>query len=163
MSKHDTSLKVPTCYASCSIGSPTDPLPAKLAAISAAGFDAIELSFPDLLNFAKSHLKKKVGDSDYNDLCVAGEEVKKLCNANGLKILVLQPFSNFEGWPKRSPERRDAFERAEGWIRIMQAVGTDMLQVGHSIPLLSLAPYEVVYRIFALLITCRSAHQILRP
>ena len=159
MSEHDTTLKVPTCYASCSIGSPTDPLPAKLDAISAAGFDAIELSFPDLLNFAKSHLEKEVGESDYDDLCVAGEEVKELCDAKGLKILVLQPFSNFEGWPDGSSERGDAFGRAEGWIRIMQAVGTDMLQVGYSNPLLSRVPY----RIFHLLITYRSAHQILRP
>jgi len=124
-----TSIKVPPCYASCSIGSPSDPLPAKLDAISAAGFDPIELSFPDLLNFAKSHLKKDVKENDYTDLCTAGEEVKKLGKAQGLKILVLQPFSNFEGWPEGSPERKDAFERAEGWIKIMQAVGTDILQV----------------------------------
>lgn len=130
MSEHKTPQRVPTCYASCSIGSPSDPLPAKLDGISAAGFDAIELSFPDLLNFAKSHLEKDVKENDYTDLCTAGEEVKKLCEAKGLKILVLQPFANFEGWPEGSPERKDAFERAEGWIRIMEAVGTDMLQVG---------------------------------
>ena len=42
---------------------------------------------------------------------------------------MLQPFSNFEGWPQGSKERGDAFSRAKGWIQIMQAVGTDMLQV----------------------------------
>ena len=130
MNENKTLIQVPTCYASCSIGNPSDPLPAKLDAISAAGFNTIELSFPDLLNFAKSHLKKDVKENDYGDLCTAGEEVKKLCEATGLKILVLQPFANFEGWPEGSPEREDAFERAKGWIRIMEAVGTDMLQVG---------------------------------
>ena len=159
MSRHNKPLKVPTCYASCSIGNPTDPLPDKLDAISAAGFNAIELSFSDLLNFAKSHLKKEVGESGYDDLCVAGEEVKKLCNAKGLKILVLQPFSNFEGWPEASPQRRDAFERAEGWIRIMQAVGTDMLQVGYN----KLLAFAGVLPHIHLLIACRSAHQIHRP
>ena len=122
-------IQVPICYASCSIGTPEDPLPAKLNAISAAGFDAIELSMPDLLSFANSHFKKEVGPKDYDDLCKAGKEVKKLCAEKKLKILVLQPFANFEGWAKDSEERRDAFERAEGWIRIMDAVGTDMLQV----------------------------------
>ena len=136
MSEQKAPSKVPTCYASCSIGSPSDPLPAKLDAISAAGFDAIELSLPDLLSFANSHLKKEVKEDDYNELCIAGQEVRTLCLEKELKILVLQPFCNFEGWPEGSPERKDAFERAGGWIRIMEAVGTNMLQVGLSqIPL----------------------------
>ena len=129
MSVIKSPISVPTCYASCSIGSSTDPLPAKLDSISAAGFDAIELSFPDLQNFANSYFKKEIAENDYDSLCTAGKEVKKLCAEKQLKILVLQPFSNFEGWPEGSPERKDAFERAEGWIKIMQAVGTDMLQV----------------------------------
>ncbi len=47
----------------------------------------------------------------------------------GLKIVMLQPFANFEGWKPQSEERKEAFRRAKGWIRIMEAVGTDMLQV----------------------------------
>ena len=125
-----SSIKVPTSYASCSIGfKPEHNVPAKLKAISAAGFEAIELAMPDLVSFAQEHVGQKVTKKDYTDLCVAGQEVKRLCAANGLKILVLQPFSSFEGWPKGSSERKDAFDRAKGWIRIMQAVGTDMLQV----------------------------------
>ncbi|MCJ1386438.1 hypothetical protein MMC17_009564 [Xylographa soralifera] len=132
MSAIKAPISVPTCFASCSIGSPTDPLPAKLDAISAGGFDAIELSFPDLQNFANSYFKREIAENDYDDLCTAGKEVKKLCAEKQLKILVLQPFSNFEGWPEGSSERKNAFERVEGWIKIMQAVGTDMLQVGSS-------------------------------
>ncbi|KAH8747319.1 xylose isomerase-like protein [Diaporthe sp. PMI_573] len=48
--------------------------------------------------------------------------------------MMLQPFVNFEGWNDGNDEgksqREDAFERARGWIRIMQELGTDMLQVG---------------------------------
>jgi sugar phosphate isomerase/epimerase len=121
---------IPTCYASCSIGhKPEHNLPAKLKAISEAGFDAIELSMPDLLSFANEKLKKEVGPKDFDDLCQVGPEVKKLCQEHGLKILILQPFANFEGWKKGSVEARDAMERAEGWMRIMESVGTDMLQV----------------------------------
>jgi len=121
---------IPTSYATCSIGKPTDPLPKKLEAIASAGFKAIELSFPDLLSFAGDLLNKEVQPSHYDDLCTAGEEVKKLCDKLDLKILILQPFANFEGWPEGSKEREDAFDRAKGWIRIMKAAGTDMLQVG---------------------------------
>ncbi|KAJ5090093.1 hypothetical protein N7532_008777 [Penicillium argentinense] len=43
---------------------------------------------------------------------------------------MLQPFANFEGWPKGSAEREEAFSRAKGWIEVMRTVGTDLLQVG---------------------------------
>lgn len=122
---------IPTCYASCSIGTkPSDTLPQKLNEISSAGFDAIELSFPDLLSFANDLLNKNVSKDDYDDLCTAGKVVRRMCEALGLEILVLQPFSNFEGWAKDSPQRKDAFDRARGWMQIMEAVGTSMLQVG---------------------------------
>lgn len=122
------------CYATCSIGKPTDPLPSKLSAISSAGFQAIELSMPDLLSFASSHLNHDVQPTDYDALCTAAAEVKTLCAQHKLKILMLQPFANFEGWPDGTPERDDAFARAKGWIRIMRACGTDMLQVRNSPP-----------------------------
>ncbi|KAI9697686.1 MAG: hypothetical protein M1836_004636 [Candelina mexicana] len=124
---------IPICFASCSIGSkPSHTLPKKLEAIAAAGFDAIELSFPDILTFASQQLKRNVQPSDYDDLCSTGQDIKQLCESHKLKILILQPFANFEGWPADSDERKDAFDRAKGWIRIMEAVGTDMLQVGSS-------------------------------
>ncbi|KAK4995118.1 hypothetical protein LTR66_004997 [Elasticomyces elasticus] len=124
---------IPTSYASCSIGCKDEhTLPKKLDAISAAGFHAIELSMPDLLSFASMHLRHEVGPYDYDDLCTAAKVVKAQCDAKGLKILMLQPFANFEGWAQGSEEREDAFTRLRGWIRIMDACGTDMLQVGSS-------------------------------
>jgi sugar phosphate isomerase/epimerase len=126
-------IKIPTSYATCSIGTQKEHnLPAKLEVISHAEFDAIELSMPDLLSFASELEGKEVEAKDYDSLCKAGAEVKKLCQKHELKILMLQPFANFEGWPEGSSEREDAFERAGGWMRIMEAVGTDMLQVGSS-------------------------------
>lgn len=120
---------IPTSYATVSLGTPDDPLPQKLQAIASAGFNAIELGFPDLLSFANSKLSTEVSNYDFDDLCTAGEEVRKLCEELGLKILVLQPFANFEGWEEGSEGRRDAWRRVEGWVRVMRAVGTDMLQV----------------------------------
>ncbi|KAL8686729.1 MAG: hypothetical protein Q9218_006906 [Villophora microphyllina] len=121
---------IPTCYATVSIGTPTTPLPQKLSAIAGAGFQGIELGFPDLLSFASQHHDREIKPQDFDALCDAGKEVAELCQKNGLKVVMLQPFANFEGWKEGSEEREDAFRRAKGWIRIMQAVGTDMLQVG---------------------------------
>ena len=122
-------LSIPACYATVSVGTPNDPLHKKLKAISAAGFQGIELAFPDLLSFASQNLDADVGAQDFDILCEAGQEVKRMCEELVLEIVMLQPFSNFEGWEPQSEERKDAFTRAKGWIRIMEAVGTDMLQV----------------------------------
>ena len=110
-------------------------LPSKLRAISKAGFRGIELAFPDLLSFAEQLLGKQIDHKAWNDLCKAAREVHSMCKELKLEIMMLQPFNNLEGWPKGSPERQDAFERAEGWIRIMQAAETDMLQASRTRPL----------------------------
>lgn len=134
-----TNTKVPLCYASCSIGcKPSHTLPKKLDAIAGAGFTAIELSMPDIIDFA-NHCQSQgdsqsqpVGPADYDALVTAATSIKSLCASYSLEILILQPFANFEGWPPNSQERSDAFSRLRGWIRIMEACGTDMLQVGSS-------------------------------
>jgi len=135
MSLSLSSLQViPTSFATVSIGFKDDhTLSKKLNALAQAGFQAIELGFPDLVSFASMHLRKEVGPNDYDDLFTAAKVVKAMCDAKNIKILMLQPFSNFEGWQEGSPERKDAFERAENWIKIMQACGTDMLQVNVNI------------------------------
>ncbi|KAG8532493.1 uncharacterized protein KY384_002370 [Bacidia gigantensis] len=123
---------IPTSYATASIGTPQTPLQSKLEAIASAGWQGIELAFPDLLSFASRNLGKEVDSHDYDVLCNAGQEVRRLCEGLGLKIVMLQPFSNFEGWKPKSEERKDAFTRVKGWIRIMEAIGCNMLQVGSS-------------------------------
>ena len=123
---------IPTSYATVSPGLPSIPLPQKLAAISAAGFQGIELGFPDLLSFSCSLEKRDVSNYDYDTLCSTASDVKRICAREGLKIVMLQPFANFEGWAQGSKERDNAFLRAKGWVRIMQSVGCDMLQVGSS-------------------------------
>ena len=124
----DSLTSIPTCYATVSVGTPNHDLEEKLKAIACAGFQGIELGFPDLLSFASQKLGRDVGPQEFDILCNSGLEVKRICAELGLKIVMLQPFSNFEGWKPQSAERKDAFNRAKGWIRIMEAVGTDMLQ-----------------------------------
>jgi sugar phosphate isomerase/epimerase len=119
-------------FASCSVGEPKHTFHQKIEAIAASGFNGIELAFPDLLSHAKAYSGREVAEDDYTVLCEAAADIRRLCQRHDLVILVLQPFSNFEGWPKDSKERKDAFERARGWIEIMSYAGIEMLQVGAS-------------------------------
>lgn len=121
--------KIPLSYASCSIGKPSDSLHQRLEAITNAGFTAIELSFPDITQYAEQLLDKKVGPDDFTELCRAAEEIGKMCKQLNLDIMMLQPFSNFEGWPKGSADREKAFVKAKGWIQLMRSCGTNLLQV----------------------------------
>ncbi|KAF7716017.1 Uncharacterized protein PECH_001902 [Penicillium ucsense] len=123
--------QIPLSYASCSIGcGASDTLPRRLEAIGKAGFTAIELSFPDILDYAGQLNGHEVPPDDYEELAKVTRQIHADCKANGVTVMMLQPFANFEGWPKDSHERKEAFERAKGWMKIMEAAGTDMLQVG---------------------------------
>ena len=129
--------QIPLSFATCSLTahSEEDTLNKKLKAIAMAGFQGIELAFPDLLEYTNQlfNTDKKspveIRPDDYTSLCVAAKNVGRMCSSLGLKVLMLQPFSNLEGWPRGSKERDEAFHRAKNWIRIMEACGTDMLQV----------------------------------
>jgi hypothetical protein len=68
---------IPTSIVSVSLGTPNDPLPDKIKAISAASFQAIELSFPDPVSFASSHHKREIEEDDYENLCFASVAIRK--------------------------------------------------------------------------------------
>ena len=148
MAGKDLSLSsIPFSIATVSVGYSSTPLLSKLYAIAKAGFTGIELAFEDLVSFANIHLLRDVEEDDYDGLAEAASEVRNLCAAQNLKIVILQPFSNFEGWPEHSDERFAAFKKARGWIKIMKGLGTDMLQVGSNdapIPPLSRSRAEAV-------------------
>lgn len=138
----DSLRRIPLSYASCSIGKPSDSLQQRLEAITNAGFTAIELSFPDIKQYAENLLNKQVGPNDFQELSRAAQEIGKGCKQLNLEIMMLQPFSNFEGWPKGSPEREQAFTKAKGWIQLMKECGTDLLQVNLLYP----SPFSFVRR-----------------
>jgi hypothetical protein len=97
---------IPTSFATVSLGAPSDPLDLKLSVISSAGFEAIELGFPDLVSFASAHHKKEVREDDYESLCRAGEEVQKLCRKHKL-----QDHDAAAAVPVRGLEEREQGER----------------------------------------------------
>jgi hypothetical protein len=94
----DSVKRVPLSYATCSIGNTeADTLPRKLEAISEAGFPAIELSFPDIVDYGSQLLGHQVETSNYAELVTVATDIRKLCVAKNLKVMMLQPFANFEG------------------------------------------------------------------
>ncbi|KAK9895327.1 putative 3-dehydroshikimate dehydratase [Cystobasidium minutum MCA 4210] len=130
-------IKVPLCYATPSCGMHKNhTLPMKLEAIAQAGFDSIELGMPDLQAYAQQQLgssftplSEEDGSGDLRSLIKIAEEVKQLCQDLKLEILCLQPFSQFEGY-KDDNKREARLRKAKVWMDVMEALGTDMLQVG---------------------------------
>ncbi|KQZ78246.1 3-keto-5-aminohexanoate cleavage protein [Mesorhizobium sp. Root157] len=94
-------------------------LPEKLAAISAAGFDGVEIFENDFLAFDGSP-----------------RDVGRMARDAGLAITLFQPFRDFEGLPE--PQRSRAFDRAERKFDVMQELGTDLMLVCSSVSPISL-------------------------
>lgn len=91
---------------------------------------------PDLQAYAQQKLGGSFtplsdddGSGDLDSLLSVAEDIKSQCLKLNLKILCLQPFSQFEGYTDQK-KRQAKFKKAEVWMNVMQAVGTDMLQVG---------------------------------
>lgn len=122
-----SNLPISFSYATCSIAAPS--LPAKLAAIANAGFTGIELAFPDLLDYGAQVLGHAIAADNVDELVAVAKKVRGLCREHDLVVMMLQPFANFEGWPRGSAEREDAFKRAKTWIEVMGALETNILQV----------------------------------
>ncbi|KAF4952622.1 hypothetical protein FSARC_12607 [Fusarium sarcochroum] len=126
---------IPISFASCSIPAKIKAsLPDKLSAIRKAGFDGIELSMPDILGYGKLLSGSQPKEDDYEALADIAKQIKSLTDELGLKMMMLQPFANFEGWKKgeHDKERKQAFDKARGWIKIMEAASITLLQVGSS-------------------------------
>ncbi|RJE20491.1 3-dehydroshikimate dehydratase [Aspergillus sclerotialis] len=98
-------------------------MPEKLARASEAGFKGIEIFYEDLEYVAKDH-----GDVSPAGLLNAASEVKKLCDANGLTIIGLQPFLFYEGLTDRQ-EHAARIEKLKLWFQIVHIFGTDIIQI----------------------------------
>ncbi|MHB2263812.1 bifunctional sugar phosphate isomerase/epimerase/4-hydroxyphenylpyruvate dioxygenase family protein [Aliihoeflea sp. PC F10.4] len=86
----------------------------KLEAISAAGFDGVEIFENDFLAYDASPA-----------------EVGRMVRDNGLDITLFQPFRDFEGLPE--PQRARAFDRAERKFDLMGELGADMMLICSSV------------------------------
>lgn len=125
---------IPTSFASPSLGSKSGAdLPAKMEAIHKAGFDEMELAMPDVLEYGEKITGQGIDPYDFDTIVTVAKEVKALSKKIGVGLMMLQPFSRFEGWKRGESEREreDAFKRARGWMRVMEAADIGILQVRH--------------------------------
>ena len=65
---------------------------------------------PDIIAYGKMLNGQEPDPKDYNALVEIGKQIKAQTTEHGLKILMLQPFPNFEGWSKGSKERKKTIE-----------------------------------------------------
>ena len=86
----------------------------KLKAISAAGFDGIEIFEQDFIAHDGSP-----------------RDVGRMIRDHGLEIPLFQPFRDFECLPE--PMRSKAFDRAERKFDVMQELGTDLVLICSSV------------------------------
>jgi 4-hydroxyphenylpyruvate dioxygenase len=98
-------------------------LPEKLEAISAAGFDGVEIFENDFLTFDASP-----------------SQIGKMVRDAGLEILLFQPFRDFEGMPE--PQRARAFDRAERKFDVMQELGAELMLVCSNVSSIALGGIE---------------------
>src|SRR3954454_12504851 len=82
----------------------------KLQAIAAAGFDGVEIFENDLLYFDGSPA-----------------EVRTICADLGLRVLLFQPFRDFEAAPRARMQKN--FDRAENKFDVMEQLGADLMLV----------------------------------
>ncbi|MDQ0315878.1 bifunctional sugar phosphate isomerase/epimerase/4-hydroxyphenylpyruvate dioxygenase family protein [Amorphus orientalis] len=102
----------------------------KLAAISAAGFDGVEIFENDFLAFDGSP-----------------REVGAMVRDHGLEITVFQPFRDFEGMPE--PLRARTFDRVERKFDVMQELGTDLMLICSNVSTQSLGGIDRMAADFA--------------
>ncbi len=89
-------------------------LPEKLAAISAAGFDGVEIFEQDFIAHDGS-----------------AREIGQVVRDHGLEITLFQPFRDFECLPELL--RKKAFDRAERKFDLMQELGTNLMLICSSV------------------------------
>jgi len=140
-------LTLPPCFATPSLGMhPSHTLPIKLKAAAEAGFTLVEVGFDDLLAWTEAERKPKrtgkaaawapdepdpFGDEElWAAIEAQAGELLKLLGSLGLGVLLLQPFSQFEGWAPGSDRRKWTFAKAEHWLRVGQIIKAQALQVG---------------------------------
>ncbi|EMD32278.1 hypothetical protein CERSUDRAFT_118976 [Gelatoporia subvermispora B] len=129
---------------------PSHTLPLKLHAIAEAGISQVELGFPDLEAYAEQEFSdyKKLddrGQGDIDKLVEAAGKIKALCEKLELNILVMHPFSQFEGY-EDVDKRAKGFERAAAWFKVLKALNCQMIQVGSSDDPETSGDHEIIAR-----------------
>lgn len=146
-------------YCTLSAGSqPEHTLPVKLQAIASAGFQCIELGFPDLVSYAQQELGSSFGgESDWDALEETAKTIRHKCeelglvsftcgcgvDARPLTLLICLSFSavyRYHGsiwslwWIRNGPTKTRSVRQSRGLVQDPQSSGQSPAAVRHQQP-----------------------------
>lgn len=98
-------------------------LPEKLRRAAEAGFKGVEMFYEDLEYLAKAH-----GTINPESLYEAARNTRKLCDANNLRVISLQPFLFYEGLTNRD-EHEAMIQKLKVWFQLAKLLGTDLILI----------------------------------
>ncbi|KAJ7066774.1 xylose isomerase-like protein [Mycena belliarum] len=119
---------IPLAIATLSLGrASVHELDVKLFEAGKAGYKGVEISWEDLVYVAKRLSPDSDGKTEAAML-QAAQYARDLCDQNGLTVLVLQPFLNYEGLLDRSQHDK-LIVKLKLWFQVIKVLGTDMIQI----------------------------------
>ncbi|WVW79123.1 hypothetical protein I302_101088 [Kwoniella bestiolae CBS 10118] len=138
---------LPIGYATPSLGlNPAHTLEIKFQAMQNNGWKEVELGFGNYVAWVRGRVNLppstcpeewKVDDEpDPSDSTIwqamydHAEELKALAGKYGLRLLMLQPLNQFDGWPKGHEREEWCRRKAERWVGLCKLLGVEYLQVG---------------------------------
>ncbi|KAL1881741.1 hypothetical protein Plec18167_003340 [Paecilomyces lecythidis] len=98
-------------------------LPEKISQAARAGFKGVEIFYEDLEYAAKAY-----GAITPSSLYEAARTTRKLCDANNLKVISLQPFMFYEGLTNRE-EHQEKIKTLKIWFQLVKILGTDLILI----------------------------------
>lgn len=102
-------------------------LDVKLPEAAKAGFQGIELFWEDLV-YAAKRFDPAATDTSEEPIIKAAQWTRELCDKHGLKIVVLQPFMNYDGLLDQ--KAHDAMiKKLHLWFKLVKILGCDLIQV----------------------------------
>ncbi|WWC94360.1 hypothetical protein V866_001202 [Kwoniella sp. B9012] len=142
---------------------PRHTLEHKFAALKEAGFHYTEVGFAGYMEWLRQELPDlpastcpegwgEGGEPDPSDEEIwsamyskAGDLVN-LASTYGLKVLMLQPLNQYEGWTDGSEREGWAWRKAQRWLTLCSKIGVEQIQVGSEDKPEADASYEKIAR-----------------
>lgn len=102
-------------------------LDVKLFEAGKAGYQGVEIFWEDLVYAAKK-ISPESNEKDEAAMLRAAQYARDLCDQNGLVVLVLQPFMNYEGLLDQA-KHVELIIKLKLWFKVAKILGTDMIQI----------------------------------
>lgn len=99
----------------------------KFSEAGKAGFKGVEMFWEDLVWAAKK-FDPTADEKNETAMLQAAQYARALCDKNGLTVMALQPFLNYDGLLDEE-KHRELIVKLKLWFRVVKVLGTDLIQV----------------------------------